>query len=76
MGQVTIYIDPETEKRLNAFVRTSGMSKSKWIAELIREKTDRQWPREVLDMAGTWKDFPTAEEIRAFQGKDAEREPF
>ena len=46
-------------------VEKSGMSKSKWIAELIREKIANSWPENVKELAGTWKDFPTAEEIRS-----------
>lgn len=74
MGQVTIYLDEHTEKKMLNMVGKSGISKSKWIAELIREKTATTWPQDVIEMAGTWKDFPTAEEIRSGLGKDAERE--
>jgi hypothetical protein len=46
-----------------------------WIADLIKEKTSRTWPDHIFDLAGAWKDLPTAEEIRAGMGKDAKREP-
>ena len=39
MGQLTIYLDTETERKMQTMVKESGMSKSKWIANLIREKT-------------------------------------
>jgi hypothetical protein len=39
MAQVTIYIDTETEKRMKNIIEKSGISKSKWITDLIREKT-------------------------------------
>ncbi len=74
MGQVTIYLDSETEKKLLNIVKKSGVSKSKWIADLIKEKTARTWPDHIFDLAGAWKDFPTIEEIRAGMGKDAKRE--
>ena len=74
MGQVTIYLDEKTEKKMINIVQKSGLSKSKWIAELIREKTATTWPKTVIEAAGTWKDFPTAEEIRSGLGEDAERE--
>ena len=74
MGQVTIYLDEQTEKKMINMVQKSGMSKSKWIAELIREKTATTWPDRVREAAGSWQDFPTAEEIRAGRGTDAERE--
>lgn len=75
MGQVTIYLDPETEEKLINIVKKSGISKSKWIAALIREKTASTWPDHIADLAGAWKDFPTAEEIRKDLGQDTKREP-
>ncbi len=75
MGQVTIYLDSETERKLVNIVRKSGVSKSKWIADLIKEKTSHAWPDHIFDLAGAWKDLPTAEEIRADMGEDAKREP-
>ncbi len=74
MGQVTIYLDSETEKKLLNIVKKSGVSKSKWIAHLIKEKTSHTWPDHIFDLAGAWKDLPTAEELRAGMGKDAKRE--
>ncbi|UCD81390.1 MAG: CopG family transcriptional regulator [Desulfobacterales bacterium] len=75
MGQVTIYLDSETEKKLHNIVRKSGVSKSKWIADLIKEKTSHTWPDHISELAGAWKDLPTVEEIRAGMGEDAKREP-
>ena len=74
MGQVTIYLDSEGEKRLNSMVKKSGMSKSKWISTLIREKTASSWPENVAKLAGAWSDMLTAEEIRKNMGSDADRE--
>jgi len=74
MGQVTIYLDPETEKKMLNIVKKSGISKSKWISELIREKTSNVWPESVKRLAGTWKDLTTAREIRRDMANDAERE--
>jgi hypothetical protein len=50
------------------------MHKIKRILELIKQKTGNSWPEDVRKMAGTCKDFPTAEEIRQPIGDDAERE--
>jgi hypothetical protein len=40
----------------------------------VREKTAREWPAAVREMAGSWGDFPEAEEIRRKAGKDVARE--
>ncbi len=75
MGQVTIYLDAETEKKMINIVKKSGISKSKWIAALIKEKTADTWPDHIIELAGAWKDFPTVEDIRSGMGDDARREP-
>jgi hypothetical protein len=74
MGQLTIYIDNDIEKKVNNMVKKSGMSKSKWVAELIREKTANSWPDSVIQLAGAWKDMPKAEDIRKNMDRDADRE--
>ena len=74
MGQVTIYLDNETERKLNAIVGDLKVSKSKWISDLIRTKTATSWPESIIKLAGAWKDLPTAEEIRENRGTDATRE--
>ena len=75
MGQVTIYLDAETEKKMVNIVKKSGISKSKWIAALIKEKMSDSWPDHIAELAGAWKDIPNAKEIRNNAGKDAKREP-
>ncbi len=74
MGQVTIYIEDETEVKMRAAAKSQHLSQSKWISNLIKEKIADQWPQSVIDLAGAWKDFPTAEEMRASQGKNQTRE--
>lgn len=74
MGQLTIYLDPETERKMQAMIAESGMSKSRWIASLIREKTANVWPEKVRQLAGAWKEMPTVDEIRQALGQNAERE--
>ena len=76
MGQVTIYLDDDSEARLKASAKARGIPVSRWVAELVREKTDTEWPEEVRKLAGAWADFPEVEELRSGQGKDVERESF
>ena len=76
MGQVTIYLEPEVEKKMREAAEKNGLSQSKWVANLIKEKTATTWPASIVNMAGSWKDIPTAEEIREGTGEDSPREPF
>ena len=75
MGQVTIYLESGVERKMNNMVKKSGISKSKWISNLIKEKTASSWPENIVELAGAWSDIPTAEEIRESLGDDVEREP-
>ena len=74
MGQVTIYLDEEIEKRMTANAKAMKLSKSKWIANVIREKLVDEWPVNVRELAGSWKGFPTLEELREMERRDFTRE--
>ena len=74
MGQVTIYIDAETEKQARESARAEGLSLSKWVADRISRHSQREWPASVRELAGAWADLPSAELIRRREGKDIERE--
>jgi predicted transcriptional regulator len=74
MGQVTIYLDSETEKKMSNIVKKTGISKSKWISELIKQKITTTWPENIVKLAGAWTDLPTAEDIRKNMAEDADRE--
>lgn len=76
MGQVTIYLDDESESKMRASAKAMHLSQSKWIANLIKEKVADEWPESVRKLAGSWEDFPSAEEIRETMGKDSLREEF
>lgn len=72
MGQVTIYLDDETEQKMIANAQVMNLSKSKWIAKVIQEKLVDNWPDTVRELPGSWDDFPSLEELRA--GADSKRE--
>jgi predicted transcriptional regulator len=74
MGQVTIYLEDEIENKMVEAAQSAHLSKSKWIAQVIKEKVDSQWPLSVQEAAGSWGDFPSAEELRENIDKDTKRE--
>lgn len=73
MAQVTIYLDDAAEKRVKAAARKAGISVSRWVAELVENRTRTDWPAEVRELAGTWPDFPDLKEIRPTTAKDHSR---
>ena len=77
MGQVTIYLDNEIENKMKKAAKTSAISVSKWVADIIKEKVLTEWPQDVINLPGSWKeDFPSLEEIRSTNGVDSNREVF
>jgi len=74
MGQVTIYLEEEIEEKMSAAAESANLSKSKWIAGLIKSKVANEWPESVVGLAGAWKDLPLAEESRKGLDQDTERE--
>lgn len=73
MGQVTIYLDDETEKRVRDAAESKGVSVSKWIAQRLRKDARTEWPTSVRELAGAWPDLPSSEQIRSHSTKDAKR---
>ncbi|NOY70426.1 MAG: CopG family transcriptional regulator [Deltaproteobacteria bacterium] len=75
MGQVTIYLENEIENKMKIAAKTSRLSVSKWIANIIKEKISTEWPQDIVILAGSWQDdFPSLQEIRSTHGVDSSRE--
>lgn len=64
MGQVTIYLDKETEKKARTSARAEGVPLSRWVAERIGRGVRGEWPAAVRALAGAWADLPSAERLR------------
>ena len=76
MAQVTLYLDEETAAKLKKAARQAGLSRSRWLAQLIRQRTATEWPQAVRDLAGAWAELETAKGLRRRIGRDTRRERF
>ena len=65
MPQLAIYIDDGLSRKLNKAIRTSGKSRSKWVADLIKAKLEDEWPEGFFELASSWEGEDTPEEIMA-----------
>ena len=74
MGQVTIYLDDEHERRLRRAAKSAGVPVSRWVAKLVEESTRNEWPESIRALSGAWEDFPNAEELREAEASDSPRE--
>lgn len=70
MSQVTFYLDKDTQTLVDRAARASGMSKSRWVAEIIRKYAAEEWPDECLKLAGRFADFPLREDSPATSAPD------
>ena len=73
MGQVTIYLDDETEDKARSAARSKGVSLSRWVAERVRQGALSDWPDYVRELAGAWSDLPSAAQLRKSRGRDSKR---
>ncbi|OFZ95140.1 MAG: CopG family transcriptional regulator [Betaproteobacteria bacterium RIFCSPLOWO2_02_67_12] len=73
MGQVTIYLDEDTERKARDAARAEGVALSKWVARQLRRRPRGEWPEAVRALAGAWADAPSLETIRRYKAKDLAR---
>lgn len=62
MSQLTLYLDEATQTMMEQAAKSSGMSKSRWVAEMIRKHAHQEWSSESLKLAGRFPDLSLREE--------------
>ena len=65
MSQITLYLDEATKALVQQAAAANGMSKSRWVAGIIRKYAAQEWPQDCLDLAGRFEDFPLREDVIA-----------
>lgn len=58
MSQITLYLDDATQALVEQAAKAHGLSKSRWVADIIRKYAAHEWPQDCLDLAGRFADFP------------------
>jgi hypothetical protein len=74
MAQVTLYLDEETVNRIDRAAKEDGLSRSRWVLDLIQSRLVDRWPRSVERLAGAWSDLPTVDDLRDELPADVPRE--
>lgn len=62
MPQITLYLDDDTKELVERSAKASGISRSQWVATAIRRQASVEWPKALLEFAGSFPDFPLVEE--------------
>ncbi len=73
MPQVAIYIDGTLSEKLDKVTKASGKSRSKWVADVITERLENEWPQDFFELAGSWEDEKTPDRIMAEIRKGSEQ---
>lgn len=63
MSQITLYLDDATQALVEQAAQANGLSKSRWVADIIRKYATHEWPQDCLALAGRFADFPLREDI-------------
>jgi len=75
MSQITLYLDDATQALVDQAAQANGVSKSRWVADIIRKHAAHEWPADCLALAGQFPDFPLRDDSAA-QPPDLPRESF
>ena len=73
MSQITLYLDDATQALVEQVAQANGISKSRWVSEMIRKYAAHEWPQDCLALAGRFADFPLCEEGSVSQQADVPR---
>jgi hypothetical protein len=76
MAQITIYINNDLESKIKEIAASQETSISKYISTVIERNINNNWNPKIKNLAGSWSDFPSIEEIRNNNNLDAQREEF
>lgn len=75
MSQITLYLDDATQALVDKAAKAHGLSKSRWVADIIRKYAAHEWPQDCL-AAGRFPDFSLCNDSSAMPPDDAPRVSF
>jgi hypothetical protein len=73
MSQITLYLDDATQALVEQAASANGVSKSRWVADIIRKHAAHEWPQDCLALAGSFPDFPLREQSSDSMPPDVQR---
>jgi hypothetical protein len=72
MSQITLYLDDATQALVDQAAQAHGVSKSRWVADIIRKHAAHEWPQDCLQLAGRFPDFPLSDDGSKTPAKPAD----
>lgn len=74
MGPITLYLDDVLEQQMNQLIEQQKQPAHLWLADAIQQKLNNGWSSDVMQLAGSWDDFPSVETLRENSEQNIERE--
>ncbi|MDQ7007965.1 MAG: hypothetical protein Q9Q40_12105 [Acidobacteriota bacterium] len=53
MAQLTLYVDEETRRKIEAAARQAHLSVSRWVVTTLSRSLEQTWPRDYFDLFGS-----------------------
>lgn len=75
MPQISLYLDHATLALVEQAAKANGVSKSLWVADIIRKHAAHNWPQDFLELAGRFVDFPLREQPQIQRSSDPQARP-
>jgi hypothetical protein len=57
MAKITLYMDNSTKALVEQAAKANGLSKSRWVAEIIRKHSAHEWLSGCSALAGAFPDL-------------------
>jgi len=76
MGQLSLYIDEETLKKVEDAAKSQNVSISKWITNRIKKSFQTSWDDQFFDLFGAIKDESFQRPDQPAFEQDSKRESF
>ena len=71
MAQLALYVEDDLMRRLDRAVKRAGVSRSRFVADALRQQLNDELPESFFEVLGTWEDTRTTAQIL----KDIRRAP-
>lgn len=75
MTEITLQLDEKIIQQLNHRANQEKMTPNDWLTQIIQQQLATDWSPEIKALAGSWADFPSAEDLRENISIDSSREP-
>jgi len=56
MAQLALYVEDDLMKRLDRAAKEAGLSRSRFVAQVLSQQLDERLPESFFEVLGSWED--------------------